>query len=71
MAAESNNVFDDLINVLMLIMDALDRGNVMEAMVRITMLLGTFAVMREKAAEQQRAQAGQNEDEGGDVISDA
>ena len=71
MAAEANNVFDDLINILMQIKDALDRGNVMEAKVRITMLLGTFAVMREKAAEQQRAQAGQTDDEGGDIISDA
>ena len=71
MAAESNNVFDDLINVLMLIMDALDRGNVMEAKMRITLLLGTFAAMREKAAEQQKAQARQTDDEGGDVISDA
>ena len=71
MAAESNNVFDDLINVLMLIMDALDRGNVMEAKVRITMLLGTFAVMREKAAEQQRAQAGQTDDEEGNGIVEA
>ena len=71
MAAESNNVFDDLINILMRIMDALDRGNVMEAKVRITMLLGTFAVMREKAAEQQRAQAGQTDDEEGNGIVEA
>ena len=71
MAAEANNVFDDLINVLMRIMDALDRGNIMEAKVRIIMLLGTFAAMREKAAEQQKAQVRQTDDEGGDVISDA
>ena len=71
MAAESNNVFDDLINILMRIMDALDRGNVMEAKVRITMLLGTFAVMREKAAEQQRAQAGQTDEEEGNGIVEA
>ena len=71
MAAESNNVFDDLINVLMLIMDALDRGNVMEAKMRITLLLGTFAVMREKAAEQQRAQAGQTDEEEGNGIVEA
>ena len=71
MAAESNNVFDDLINVLMLIMDALNRGNVMEAKMRITLLLGMFAAMREKAAEQQKAQTRQTDDEGGDVISDA
>ena len=71
MAAEANNVFDDLINVLMLIMDALDRGNVMEAKMRITLLLGTFAVMREKAAEQQRAQTGQTDEEEGNGIVEA
>ena len=63
MAAEANNVFDNLMDSLIQIMDALDRGNVMEAKMRITMLLGIFAALREKATEQQKAQAGQTDDE--------